>query len=221
MKKKNVHDLWWKEGALAEGHDFKWKWPKIKPELPKKNSVILDFGCGDGRYINEFIKINNYKIIGTDISPYAISLAKRKFPKVKFFVALEDQKLPIKNGTIDFILAADVIEHIFDVSIFLNEMNRCMKIGGKIFISTPYFGMIKNIVIALMGFEIVFNPLSQHIRYFTKRSLSDLLKNHGFSVVSYGEYGRFKPLSRGMYIVAKKIKKAKYDKTIYRDMLPR
>lgn len=221
MKSKNIHDLWWKEGALAEGHDFKWKWPKIKPELPKANSVILDFGCGDGRYVNEFLKVNDYKIIGTDISPHAINQAKRKFPKVKFFVTPEDQKLTIKNESIDFTLAADVIEHIFDVSNFLCEMNRCLKKGGKIFISTPYHGTIKNLVIALVGFEVSFNPLSQHIRYFTKKSLSDLLKSHGFSVLSYGEYGRFKPLSRGMYIVAKKVKKAKYDKTIYRDMLPR
>lgn len=218
---KKIYDLWWKEGGLAEGHDFKWKWPKIKRVLPPKNSTILDFGCGEGRYIEEFLKVNPYKIVGIDISSYAIKEAKKKFPKAKLYALSGDEKLPIKNENIDFILAADVIEHIFDVSNFLLEMNRCLKKGGKIFISTPYYGTIKNLVIALIGFEIVYSPHSQHIRFFTKKSLSTLLKNHGFSIISYGEYGRFKPLSRGMYFVAEKVKNAKYDKSIYRDMMPK
>jgi len=218
---KKIYDLWWKEGGLAEGHDFKWKWPKIKNVLPSKNSTILDFGCGEGRYIEEFLKVNPYKIVGIDISSYAINKAKKRFPKAKFYALSGDEKIPIKNESVDFILAADVIEHIFDVSNYLLEMNRCLKKGGKIFISTPYHGTIKNLVIALIGFEIVYNPYSQHIRFFTKKSLSTLLQSHGFSILSYGEYGRFKPLSRGMYFVAEKVKKAKYDKSIYRDMLPR
>ena len=65
---KKVYDEWWKGKPLDEGHDFKWKWPVIKEALPKKNSTILDFGCGEGRYIEEFLKINPYKIVGTDIS---------------------------------------------------------------------------------------------------------------------------------------------------------
>lgn len=218
---KKIYDKWWKEGALAEGHDFKWKWPKIKPELPAKNSVLLDFGCGDGRYVGEFLKVNPYKIIGTDISSYAIKQAKKKFPKGKFYAISGDEKLPIADNTVDFTLAADVIEHIFDVSNFLLEMNRTLKKGGKIFISTPYHGTIKNLVIALIGFDIAFNPTHQHIRFFTKKSLSKLLEEHGFKIISYGQYGRFKPVSMGMYFVAKKVKKAKYAETIYKDMLPR
>lgn len=218
---KKIYDKWWSEGAQAEGHDFKWKWPVIRTTLPPKNSTILDFGCGEGRYIEEFLKINPYKIIGTDISSYAINRAKKKFPKARFYAVSGDDKLPVTSNTVDFILAADVIEHIFDVSNFLLEMNKSLKKGGKIFISTPYHGLIKNLIIALVGFDIAFNPTHQHIRFFTKKSLSKLLENHGFKVLSYGQYGRFKPVSMGMYFIAKKVSKAEYSETIYKDMMPR
>lgn len=203
---KKFYDKWWKEGAIHEGHDFKWKWPVIKQSLPPKNSTILDFGCGDGRYIEEFIKINPYKIIGVDISEYAINKAKKKFPQARFYVISGDDIMPLNASSIDFILAADVIEHIFDVTNFLTEMHRALKKGGKIFISTPYYGTIKNLVIALIGFDTAFNPTYAHIRFFTKKSLTSLLKKNGFNILEYGQYGRFKPVSRGMYFIATKIK---------------
>lgn len=206
---KKFYDYWWKEDRHWEGHDFKWKWPKIKEILPPKNSTILDFGCGEGRYIEEFLKVNPYKIIGTDISSYAINRAKKNFPKGKFHVVSGDDRVPLNDKSVDFILAADVIEHIFDTPNFVSEMNRVLKKGGKIFISTPYHGTIKNLIIALIGFEISFNPTAQHIRFFSKKSLTNLLKKYGFTIVDYGQYGRFKPVSMGMYVVAKKTREAK------------
>lgn len=205
---KKFHDKWWKGGAVHEGYDFKWKWPVIKNALPSKNSTILDFGCGDGRYIGEFLKVNSYKIIGADISAYAINKAKKKFPKACFHIISGDdnEKLPFNTSSVDFILAADVIEHIFDVTNFLIEMHRALKKGGKIFISTPYHGTIKNLVIALIGFDTAFNPTYAHIRFFTKKSLTSLLEKNGFNILEYGQYGRFKPVSRGMYFIATKIK---------------
>jgi len=205
---KKFHDKWWKEGALHEGHDFQWKWPIIKRTLPAKNKTILDFGCGEGRYIEEILKVNPYKIIGADISEYAIKKAKKKFPNGRFYVTSGDdgEKLPFATNSADFILAADVIEHIFDVVNFVSEMNRTLKKGGRIFISTPYHGTIKNLVIALVGFDTAFNPTWAHIRFFTKKSLTKLLEENGFKILEYGQYGRFKPFSMGMYFIAKKIK---------------
>lgn len=206
---KKFYDNWWKVDRHWEGHDFKWKWPVVKEHLPPKNSTILDFGCGEGRYIEEFLKVNSYKIVGTDISSYAINKAKKKFPKAKFYVLSGDDKLPLSDNSVDFIFAGDVIEHIFDVPNFMLEMNRVLKKNGKIFISTPYHGFLKNLVIVFVGFDISFDPVAQHIRFFTKKSLGKLLNKYGFSVIKYNQYGRFKPLSMGMYFVAKKVKNNK------------
>jgi len=201
---QQFYNKWWEEGAIDEGYDFKWKWPIIKRVMPYKGKV-LDFGCGTGRYIEELLKLNPYKIVGIDISDSAIKIAKKRFPNPEFYAVGGDEKLPLKSANVDFVLAADVIEHIFDVTNFICEMKRVMKKGGRIFISTPYHGMIKNIVVSLIGFDKVFDPTAAHIRFFTKNNLSKLLTENGFRIIEYGQYGRFKPLSRGMYFLSEKL----------------
>jgi len=201
---KKFYDAWWKNGAIGVSDDFKWKWPKIRQALPSKNATMLDFGVGDGRYINEVLSIRPYKIIGIDISEYALAKSRKKFPKARFYHLSGDDKLPVKDKSVDFVIAGDVIEHIFDVPNFLTEMNRILKKNGTLFISTPYHGMIKNIVLSIIGFDIVFDPTSPHIRFFTKNSLIRLLKQHKFAIPEYGQYGRFPPVSKGMYVLAQK-----------------
>ncbi len=203
---KKFYDQWWKDGAIGVSNDFKWKWPNIKRTLPKKNSTILDFGCGDGRYIQAISDVGTYKMIGADISEYALKKAKKRFPDVTFYRISGDEKIPVKSNSVDYVIAGDVIEHIFDARIFLTQMNRILKNGGKIFISTPYHGLIKHIVIALIGFDIVYEPTTPHIRFFTKKSLIKMVESHGFRVLEYNQYGRIRPLSHGMFVIAEKIK---------------
>lgn len=201
---KKFYDKWWKDGAIGVSDDFKWKWPRIKSALPPNNATILDFGCGDGRYIKEVLSMHPYKIIGVDISEFALKKSRKRFPGARFYHLSGDDKLPVNTSSVDFVIAGDVIEHIFDVPNFLKEMNRILKKNGKIFISTPYHGMIKNIVLSIIGFDIVFDPTSPHIRFFTRKSLSRLLSKHGFVILEYGQYGRFPPVSKGMYMLAQK-----------------
>lgn len=44
---------------------------------------VLDFGCGAGR--NSQIFDNNYDVFGYDLSSVAISVARKRYPKCKFF----------------------------------------------------------------------------------------------------------------------------------------
>ncbi len=199
---RKFYDHWWQAGAVGVSHDFRWKWPAIKRTLPVHGSTVVDFGCGDGRYISAILKTGPYRIIGVDISPYALKTAKRRFPDARFLAHSGDDRLDIATQSVDYVVAGDVIEHIFDVRNFLSEMRRILKKDGTLFISTPYHGLIKNIVIALIGFDTVFDPTTPHIRFFTKRSLTGMLSEYGFRIREYGQYGRFRPLSQGMYVIA-------------------
>lgn len=204
---KFYNDFWQKN---KEGHffDFSFKWPLVKELVTRKKKLtILDYGCGTGTFIGELLMINpNLEIFGIDISDYAINVARKKFKNAQFFVQTEEKKLPFANDSVDLILAMDVIEHVFDVKTLLHEFYRILSPGGKIFISTPYHGTIKNLVISLIGFDTAFNPTYAHIRFFTKKSLTSLLEKNGFNILAYGQYGRFKPLSRGMFFIATKTK---------------
>lgn len=205
------YENFWSQQKDNDMFDFPYKWPVIKNFIPTKPGlIILDYGAGSGLIMAEMKKINpESKYIGADVSAKALSFARKMHKKSKFLLVKDGGKIPLKNNSIDFILAADVIEHAFYTQELLNEFNRILKPGGSVLISTPYHGLIKNIVISIVGFEKVFNPVEAHIRFFTKKSLYDLLSKAKLSPTKFGFFGRFYPISRGMYVLAHKSRYAK------------
>ena len=57
-----------------------------------------------------------------------------EFYKDKSFIKITEKKLPFKDKEFDFVIASHVIEHIEDVSYFLNELSR---IGKRGYIEVP------------------------------------------------------------------------------------
>lgn len=180
----------------------------IRPFFPRNlTGNILDFGCGSGEILSEITNSNpKAKILGIDISKIATRQAKKRVPSGTFKTIIESKKVPIKSESIEFILANDVIEHVYDTEWLFNEFSRLLKKDGLILISTPYCGLIKNLVIALTNFELVYDPLGPHIRFYTKKSLNKCLDLIGFRTIRFGTFGRFFPLSKGMFVLARKTK---------------
>src|SRR3989338_499689 len=85
-----------------------------KTDLSKMK--VLDFGCGLGNNLKLFMKYFA-KITAADISPNAISLAKknRNLKKIDF-ILLNKNKLPFKPNSFDFILAAEVKSNEFGLN---------------------------------------------------------------------------------------------------------
>lgn len=202
----DFYNKFWNKQKNDEMADFTYKWPVIKKLIPtKSNLTILDYGCGHGEVMEEMKKINTKsKYIGMDVAKSAIKLARKKHKKDKFYLVKDGGKLPLKDNSVDFILAADVIEHAFYTQELLHELGRVLKPKGKLLLSTPYHGLIKNLVIVTVGFEKVFNPVEAHIRFFTKRSLFPMITKEKLAIKEFGYFGRFYPISNGLYVLAEK-----------------
>ena len=188
---KPFYGRYWEHEEELE--DFSYKWPAIKKFIPQeKNIKLLDFGCGKGRIFGEMIKINPFMgAVGVDISEVAIKHMKKKFPKYTFLRISEGERLPFASNSFDFITILDVVEHIYDTEITFKELSRILKYGGKILITVPYYGLIKNLIIAFIGFDTVYDPRSAHIRSYTKKSLLREIKSVNLSPVKFGYFGRF------------------------------
>ncbi len=201
---KAFYERYWEHEEVLE--DFNYKWPVIKKYVPKNQKIkILDFGCGKGKMLGEILEVNpEANIFGVDVSERALTFIKKRFPKQQFKKIEDGEKLPFKTNTFDFIIASDVLEHIYDTENAFSELARILKPEGKILISVPYNGRIKNVIITLFFYEFVFNPYSPHIRFFSRRSLKNCLKKVQLKPKKWGYYGRFFPLSNGMYVLAEK-----------------
>lgn len=204
MTKQFYENYWQSEPNYLS--DFHLKWPKLKKFIPLQAGVsIVDFGCGNGKILSEIYKINpQANLTGLDVSQAAINQAKRRLPGVKFYKINDGGLIPLEDGSVDFIFSSEVIEHVYDTENAFTEFSRILKPGGRILLTTPYHGLIKNILIALLSFDRHFNPTGAHIRFFTKKSLFDILKKYKLQIIKYGYYGRFWPIPHSIYVLAEK-----------------
>ena len=108
---------------------------RILFDLAKKIENILDLGCGDGSRLSLLSKNGT----GIDISEKAISLAKKKFPKLNFVVG-NLEKLPFKDESFDLVYSAYVFEHLENPVNVLSEAKRVLNNDGNLVIICPNYG---------------------------------------------------------------------------------
>lgn len=159
---------------------------------------ICDLGCGNG-HISGRLAALGYDVTGVDASASGIQIARRAFPGVNFVEALIDRDL--KLGDFDLVISSDVIEHLYRPSDLLEAAQALLKPGGQILIGTPYHGYVKNLIMAATGkMDAHFSALHDggHIKFFSVRTLSELLRRHAFDDLSFTFYGRAPLLWKNM-----------------------
>jgi len=121
-------------------------WPhtmEFVKELPK-NGLILDLGCGNGRNMVYLASVRRgFKILGLDFSNRMLKIANEKAKQQKFDKNMElilgdVFKLPLASSTLDGALFVAALHHLPSAELRLEsllELKRCLKIGGKAFIS--------------------------------------------------------------------------------------
>jgi ubiquinone/menaquinone biosynthesis C-methylase UbiE len=97
-----------------------------------------------------------------------------------------DGTLPFGHGEFDLVWCSEVLEHIPDVAAVLHEVRRVLKRGGRLLLTVPHHGRLQAAVIALTRFDAHFDPLGQHVRFFTRSSLATSLEACGLVPTSTG-----------------------------------
>ena len=144
-----------------------------------------------------------YRAEGIDISENVIKLDRRTYPDLRFELVAPDEPAPYPDGSFDAIYCSEVVEHIYDTHFVFGEFARLLRPGGLLILTTPYHGVVKNLVVALFYFERHFNPTWQHIRFFTKKSLARVCLEHDLIPQSWKHVGRRWPLSRSFFVVCR------------------
>ena len=164
---------------------------------------ILDFGCNIGGAVRLFTEAG-HDVAGVDISESAIRIARQRMPHVRFELVSAEDRVPFPDGSFDVCYSSEVIEHLFDVTGFLREVHRVLVPGGLLVLTTPYHGWVKNLLVMSFNFEKHFDPTGGHVRFFSKRSLTQCLEANGFSVEHVSGIGRRRPVWKSMFVTARK-----------------
>jgi ubiquinone/menaquinone biosynthesis C-methylase UbiE len=145
--------------------------------------TALDLGCGDGRLTCE---LDAAALTAADVSAVALERARSRLAsRGAELVELEpDAPLPFRDSAFELVLCAETIEHVRDVQLLLSEARRVLQPRGRLAVTTPAHGRATALDALVRGLERSFDPLSPHLRFFTRRSLRDLLGAIGFEVES-------------------------------------
>jgi SAM-dependent methyltransferase len=131
----------------------------------------LDLGCGDGRLT---ALLDASELTAADVSAVALERAGRRLPGVRLVELEPDVPLPLEDAAFDLVLCAETVEHVRDLQLFLSEIRRVLRPAGELALTTP----------AAPPLGRPEDPLSPHLRRFTRRSLARVLGELGFELRS-------------------------------------
>jgi 2-polyprenyl-3-methyl-5-hydroxy-6-metoxy-1,4-benzoquinol methylase len=154
---------------------------------------VLDLGCGNGS-LSHLIAQRGYEVVGVEDSEQGIAIARRSFPDCHFIQA-SIYELPYAEleNSFDIVLSAEVIEHLLYPRELVRAAKKCLKPNGRLILTTPYHGYLKNLVLAVSGkMDTHFNPLwdGGHVKFFSVSTLTQLLETENYRNIKFKFSGR-------------------------------
>lgn len=102
-----------------------------------EGGVALDFGCGEGALLPT-LAARHRTVIAADLDVRAADRLVRAWRLENVRVTSADgTRLPLRDASIDCVVAADVLEHFADLAPPLAEIHRVMRGGGVLLVSSP------------------------------------------------------------------------------------
>lgn len=102
---------------------------------------FLDFGCGPGGFLKR-VHERCQGCTGVDVDPSVLAAAAEAVPSAQLHTVEAGEPLPFDDNTFDTIAILEVIEHVGDERLVLDELCRVLKPGGRLLLTTPHRGLL-------------------------------------------------------------------------------
>jgi SAM-dependent methyltransferase len=107
-------------------------WRDLVRILPQARGAVLDVGCGAQPYRSLFKSATSY--LGID-SLKAKAHFGYETPDTRYF---DGDVWPVQDGSVDFVLCTETMEHVQEPHKFLKEACRCLAPGGTLLLTVPF-----------------------------------------------------------------------------------
>ena len=146
---------------------------------------VVEFGCSTG-YVSRILKERGCYVVGIEVDPDAAARAREVCDRVKVG-DLDELDLASELGgeTFDVGLFGEVLEHLKYPQRALMQTRQLLAPGGYVVVSVPNIAHA-SIRLALLKGEFDYEEMGilddTHLKYYTRKSIVDLLEGCGFMV---------------------------------------
>ncbi len=121
----------------ATNDEFRRIHQAIAKYVSSTSQIILDVGCGSAWVAKKYS--TDSKVVSVDISIKNTSEALRRYSNKNHAAVVADVfNLPFKPESFDTIIASEIIEHLANPALFIQNLLLLLKPDGKLIITTPY-----------------------------------------------------------------------------------
>lgn len=138
---------------------------------------ILDIGSGRGWFCLQAAEL------GAEVT--AVDLSEKNLQKIKSLnsavniLEADALNLPPETGQFDLIVALEVVEHLVDPKIAIQNWLKLLKPDGRLLITVPYKEVIRYFLCIHCNQK---TPINAHLHTFDKEGLIKLLSHNGYWV---------------------------------------
>jgi SAM-dependent methyltransferase len=166
-----------------------------------EGDVVIDLGCYAGAFVRHLADAApGRRVIGVDYDAENIAIARMLHPDLEF-IETSVYGLELPDGSADCVAFQEVIEHLEGPGQALKEINRVLRPGGSLIVTTPnayYWRHFRDFAISAAAdrarrrpaglADAVFHTESEwnrHIHAWTPSTLLTLVQGNGFEYVSH------------------------------------
>jgi SAM-dependent methyltransferase len=145
---------------------------------------LLEVGCGLGYFLDVAFE-ENFDVVGLEFNPHAVARLRRKYAFPILSGPLEETEIP--PVSLDAIVLFDVIEHLRNPFAALDQLHQALAKDGLLVLSTVD---AESLVSRLIGKRLEdFRRTREHLVFFSRKTLTRILREHGFEVLTLRSVG--------------------------------
>ena len=170
---------------------------------------VLDIGAGNGA-LCAALSHAGHDVVGLEPDLDGLALARAAAPQVLFEalgVEADPELLRQRHGYFQAVVSTEVIEHLHAPHRLPALAAGMLPPGGWLVVTTPYHGYLKNLALALVNHWDQHHTalwFGGHVKFWSRRTLTLLLRDNGFEVTAFHGVGRLPWLWKSMVLVARR-----------------